>query len=61
MIDRYDLEQDLIAAEQYYDHMCAQNSDMDIWEHEAWDEIYKAEQALYDYDLNETELKDKAS
>ena len=58
MVDRYDLEQDLIAAEQYYDHMCAQNIDQDVWEYEAWDEIHKAEQALYNFDLNETELKD---
>ena len=58
MIDRYDLEQDLIAAEELYDHLRAKNVDNDIWEQEAWDEIYKAEQALYDFDLNETELQD---
>ena len=58
MIDRYDLEQDLIAAEELYDHLRAKNVDNDVWEQEAWDEIYKAEQALYDFDLNETELQD---
>ena len=60
MVDRYDLEQDLLYAEEYYDRMLAKHIHTDIWESEAWDEIYKAEQALYDYDLNETELKDTA-
>ena len=59
MIDRYDLEQDLLYAEEYYDHMVSEGIDMDMWESEAWDEIFKAEQALYDFDLNETELKDR--
>ena len=60
MIERYDLEQDLIAAEEYYDCMRAKNIDMDVWEYEAWDAIHDAEQALLDFDINETELKDIA-
>ena len=58
MVDRYDLEQDLIAAEEYFDHLRAKNIDEDVWEYVAWDAIHDAEQALLDFDINETELKD---
>ena len=61
MIERYDLEQDLMAAEEHYNHMRAKNIDMDVWEYEAWDAIYTAEQALLDFDITETELQDKKS
>ena len=60
MVDRYILEQNLIAAEEYYDRMVSRSVDPDMWQSEAWDEIYSAEQALLAFDINETELKDKA-
>ena len=55
MDKRYILEQILKAAEEYYDHMCHLDVPSDVWEADAWDEVFEAEQALYNFDLNETE------